>query len=186
MSYAGSTGRTVVGDVVPGRGNIAFAWGLTVVLFVACFVAMQAFTLFVLSPFGAKPDPVDPNLVDFEPWVSLLALGISWFVSVVFVTAGGGSGVVWHWAEMRVVDGSGTQVSWLRRALRPGLLSALVLGSMAVLHENGGLLVGLLFVAVALVTSLLAADRRGVMEKVLGLRDVAYGQVPAPEQPTQT
>ena len=33
----------------------------------------------------------------------------------------------------------------------------------------------------ALGTALAAADRRGVMERVLGLRDVAYGQVPAPD-----
>lgn len=182
MSGAASSARTVIGYVVPSRGAIVFVWGLSALLFLVCFVAMQAFTLFVLSPLGAKPDPADPTRVTYETWLALLALGISWFVSVVFITAGGGSGAVWHWAELRVVDSAGTQVRWLRRALRPGLLSAVVLGSMALLHENGGLIVGLLIVGAALATSLLAADRRGVVERLMGLRDVAWGQVPASDQ----
>jgi hypothetical protein len=53
---------------------------------------------------------------------------------------------------------------------------------MALLHENGGLIVGLLIVGAALATSLLAADRRGVVERLMGLRDVAWGQVPATDQ----
>jgi len=181
MSGTRSSARTVIGDVVPSRGAIAFAWGLTIVLFVVCFVAMQAFTMFLIAPIGAKPDPTSPTGLIWEAWASWVSIGISWLISLVFVTAGGGSGVVWHWAELRVIDGTGTQLSWARRALRPALVSAVVLACMAVLHENGGLLLGLSLVGIALATSLLAADRRGVVERALGLRDVAYGQVPAPD-----
>ena len=39
--------------------------------------------------------------------------------------------------------------------------------------DGGGALIGIALVGTALGTALAAADRRGVMERVLGLRDVA-------------
>ena len=177
-----SSRRTVVGDVAPSRGSIAFAWGLSTAVLALTFFATLVIAMLVLSPVGMKADPTNPLGVQWDAWASWVSLGIALLVGTVMVTAGGGgSGLVWRWAELRVQLVSGGQAPWVRRALRPFLLGAAVLGCLAVRHDNGGLLLGLVLVAIALGTSLAASDRRGVMERLLGLRDVAYGQVPAHE-----
>jgi hypothetical protein len=56
-----------------------------------------------------------------------------------------------------------------------------LLGFLAIRHDGLGLALGVGLVLLALVSSLVAADRRGVVEKLLGIRDVAWGQVPAPD-----
>lgn len=182
-----SSRRTVIGDVTPSRGSIAFAWGLTTAVLGLSFFATLVVAMLVLSPVGMQADPSNPLGVQWDAWASWLALGLALVVATVMVTAGGGgSGLVWKWAELRVQLASGAPAPWLRRALRPFLLGAAVIGCLALRHDSGGLLLGLVLVAIALGTSLAAADRRGVLERLLGLRDVAYGQVPAPDAAATT
>ncbi len=173
--------RTVVGDVVPSRGAIAFAWAVSVAVFGLAFVATLVVSMLLVSPVAMRVDVSNPLGVQWDSWASWLCLGLALFVGTLMITAGGGSGLVWRWAELRVLDGSGAVASWGRRALRPMLLGAVVLAALAVRHDAGGALIGIALVGTALGTALAAADRRGVMERVLGLRDVAYGQVPAPD-----
>jgi hypothetical protein len=96
------------------------------------------------------------------------------------VTAGGGSGLVWGRAELRALDASDQVASWSRRAARPFLLGAVIVACLAVRHDLAGLILGFGLVLLALASALAAPDRRGVMERLLGLRDVTWGQVPAP------
>lgn len=176
-----SHGRTVVGDVAPSRGTIAFAWAVSAAVFALAFVATLVVSMLLLSPVAMRADASNPLGVQWDSWASWVCLGLALLVGVVMITAGGGSGLVWRWAELRVLDGSGAPASWPRRALRPLLLGAAFIGCLAVRHDTGGFALGLVLVAIALGTSLAAADRRGVLERMLGLRDVAWGQVPAPE-----
>ncbi|MFC6237085.1 hypothetical protein [Longivirga aurantiaca] len=173
--------RTVVGDVVPGRGAIAFAWAVSIAVFGLSFVATLVVTMLLVSPVAMRADASNPLGVQWDSWASWLCLGLALLVGTLMITAGGGSGLVWKWAELRVLDGTGAVASWPRRALRPLVLGVVVLAVLAVRHDTGGALIGIALVGVALGTSLAAADRRGVMERALGLRDVTYGQVPAPD-----
>lgn len=178
-----SSQRTVVGDVAPSRGTIAFAWAVSTVVLGLTFVCTLVIAMLVLSPVGMRSDPTNPLGVQWDAWASWLSLGVALLVGTVMVTAGGGgSGLMWRWAELRVQRVSGAPAPWIRRALRPFLLGAAVLACLAIRHDDGGLLLGVLLVAVALGTSLAAPDRRGVMERLLGLRDVAYGQVAAEDR----
>ena len=177
--------RTVVGDVAPSRGTIAFAWAVSTVVLGLTFTVVLVMAMLALSPVAMRSDPTNPLGVQWDAWASWVSLGIALLVGTVMVTAGGGgSGLMWRWAELRVQLASGAPAPWVRRALRPFLLGAAVLGCLAVRHDSGGLLLGLALVALALGTSLAAPDRRGVMERLLGLRDVAYGQVPAAPHPS--
>jgi hypothetical protein len=173
---------TRLGQVTPGRGAIAFAWGLSAVVFSAVFFAILISVMFLVAPAAAHPDPSNPLGISWDGWASWVSLGAAWLLGVVMVTAGPGSGLVWKWAELSVVDASGRELGWLRRATRPGLLSAVVLAALAVRHDSGGLLIGVGLVLIALATSLVDRERRGVVEKLLGLRDVTWGLVPVEDK----
>ena len=173
------SGSTRLGQVVPWRGTIAFAWGLSAAVFSFAFVAILICMMFVLSPAAAHRDASNPLGVSWDGWASWVAIGVAWLVAIAMVTAGPGSGMVWKWAELRVVDPAGRELGYLRRATRPALLSGVVLAVMSVRHDSGGLLIGVALVLVALATALLDDARRGVVEKLLGLRDVTFGLVPA-------
>lgn len=179
---AGTSGRTVVvGVVVPSRGAVAFAWAASTAVFALVFVATLVVSMLVIAPVGMRPDPSNPLGVQWDSWASWVCLGLSVLMGTVMATAGGGSGLVWAWAELRVVDGSGEVAAWPRRAARPALLALVLLACLSIRHDGLGLALGVGFVLLALVSSLAAADRRGVVEKLLGIRDVAWGQVPAPD-----
>lgn len=178
---AASTRRTVVGPVVPSRGAIVFAWAVSAAVFSAVFVATLVVSMLLIAPVGMRPDPSNPLGVQWDSWASWVCLGLSLLLGTVMATAGGGSGLVWSWAELRVLDGSGEVAAWPRRAARPFLLSGVLVACLAVRHDGLGLAIGVGVVLIALASSVAASDRRGVVEKLLGIRDVAWGQVPAPD-----
>jgi hypothetical protein len=175
------TRRTVVGPVVPSRGAITFAWAMSAAVFAAGFIATLIVSMLLIAPVGMRPDPTNPLGVQWDTWASWVCLGLSMLVGTLMATAGRGSGGVWAWADLRVLDGRGEVAGWPRRSARPLLLSAVVIASMAIRHDLLGVVLGVGLVLLALVSSLAATDRRGVVERLLGIRDVAWGQVPAPD-----
>ena len=175
-----SQGRTVVGDVVPARGSIGFAWAVSSAVLALSFVATLVVMMLLLAPVAVHGDLDNPLGVQWDSWASWVSLGGALLVGTMMITAGGGSGLVWRWAELRVLDRSGADAGWVRRASRPLVLGAAVLACLSLLHDMTGLVLGIGLVVGALGTALLAPDRRGVVERLLGLRDVAWGQVPAP------
>ena len=179
------TGSTRVGQVVPGRGSIAFAWGLSAVVFATAFIAFVICMMFVLLPVAVHPDSSNPLGLSWDGWASWVSVGVAWLLAIAMVTAGPRSGLVWAWAELSVVDGAGRELGYVRRASRPALVSGVALAALAVRHDPGGLLIGAALVLLALATSLLDAERRGVAERLLRLRDVTWGLVPVAEAEAQ-
>ncbi len=179
------TESTRLGQVVPSRGNIVFAWGLSAVVFATAFVAFLICMMFVLSPVAVHPDSSNPLGLAWDGWASWVSMGVAWLLGIAMVTAGPRSGLVWKWAELSVVDASGRELGYLRRASRPALLSGVVLAVLAVRHDTGGLLIGVALVLLALATTLYDSERRGVVERLLRLRDVTWGLVPAAEAEAQ-
>lgn len=175
-----STKRTVVGTVVPERGALAFAWGISAAVFALVFVATLVASMLLIAPVSVRPDPSNPLGVQWDSWASWVCLSLALLVGTLMVTAGGGSGLVWAWAELRALDSGDQVASWPRRAARPFLLGAVVVAFLAIRHDLVGLVLGVGLVLLALGSVLAAPDRRGAMERLLGLRDVAWGQVPAP------
>ena len=52
--------RTVVGDVVPSRGAIAFAWAVSVAVFGLAFVATLVVSMLLVSPVAMRVDVSNP------------------------------------------------------------------------------------------------------------------------------
>jgi hypothetical protein len=116
--------RTVVGDVVPSRGAIAFAWAVSLAVFGLARGHPRRLVLLV-SPVAMRVDVSNPLGVQWDSWASWLCLGLALLVGTLMIT-GGGSGLV---AVGRAAGArrSGAVASWGARALRPMLLGAVVL-----------------------------------------------------------
>jgi len=172
---------TELDKVPPSRGSMVTCWAVD--LLVAGFVGVGTglCAVFLLIPWGLHSG-TDPVWARLDAWAAWLAVGVAFVASVLSISLGRDRRSPGHQlAEVRTDDRHGRPASAPRRVLRAAILLAvvLVLGLLS-------WLLAVLGTIVLVATSALPADRRGLVERLAGVRDYQTRLVPVPaRQPGQ-
>jgi hypothetical protein len=159
--------------VPPARSAVAVAWAVDVVVAAVFFFGTVVCVLFLLIPWGIEPgdSPVHARLYTWAAWTGAL-------VGLLAAAAGTGLGREKRspgrqLAEIRTSDLAGGPAAAWRRLLRAAVLPALCLAAApAGLLLSAGVAVALLAIC------LVARDRRGLADRLSGLRDYQTDIVP--------
>jgi hypothetical protein len=159
--------------VPPARASVTVAWAVDVVVAAVFFFCTMVCVLFVLIPWGIEPGdtPVYARLHTWAAWTGAI-LGL--------LAAAAGTGLGRdkrspgrQLAEIRTSDLAGGPAAAWRRLLRAAVLPALCLAV-----APASLLLSAAVAVALLATCLVTSDRRGLADRLSGLRDYQTDLVP--------
>lgn len=164
--------------VPPARASVAVAWGVDLLVAGVFFVCTAICVTFLLMAWGLKPGD-GSYYARLETWAVIVAVVVGLVAATLATGAGQGQRSPGRQlAEIKSSDLTGGAAAPWRRLLRAAVLPVLCL---AVAPASWLLSVA---VAVALLgTCLATADRRGLADRLSGLRDYQTDLVPVAPAP---
>jgi RDD family len=159
--------------VPPARASVAVAWAVDLVVAGVFFTATAIILVFLLMPWGLEPgdSPISARLHPWAAWT----VAIAGIIAATFATSlgRGQRSPGRQLAEIKTTDLAGGPAPAGRRIVRAAVLPVLC---VAVLPA--GLWISAAIAVLLLCTCLVTSDRRGLADRVSGLRDYQTDLVP--------